>query len=405
MLFYICIFILFTSFVFGVFSFRKNKCALLLSAYFIILATYGLTHYFTSFDRSDFWLAIFYNHFTPIWVMAGPVLYFYVKTTIEDAEKLPPYTWVHFIPSIAYLVSIGPYLVMPFSEKLRLAHLIHTDIDQLKNVQTNLVFSPALNFIVRPSLVLIYALISLIHLIRFNNTQPQSSIIPTEQKRITMRWLLVFVCTNLGLSISFLVISILFVQQPNSGHQLLNHPLHIVTGCLFLSLTVVLFFFPQILYGFPHSKMDASVHNEENVFHSKDEKAERKPLDENDPFISLSNRIKVYLEEEKPYLSKDFSMHDIAVAMDVPNHHISYCLNQVMQTNFANLKNQLRVEHSIAQLNQMQHTPFSIEGIAQNSGFATRSSFYAAFKKITGTTPTEYLQQIHQKDSTLEHTT
>ncbi|MFN5641052.1 MAG: helix-turn-helix domain-containing protein [Sphingobacteriales bacterium] len=79
--------------------------------------------------------------------------------------------------------------------------------------------------------------------------------------------------------------------------------------------------------------------------------------------------------------------------MDVPNHHISYCLNQIMQTNFANLKNRLRVEFAMNLLKENEISTLSIEGIAQNSGFATRSSFYSAFKNITGTTPTEYLQK------------
>ncbi|MFM7769405.1 MAG: helix-turn-helix domain-containing protein, partial [Bacteroidota bacterium] len=91
--------------------------------------------------------------------------------------------------------------------------------------------------------------------------------------------------------------------------------------------------------------------------------------------------------------SKDFSMHEIAVAMDAPIHHISYCLNQIMQTNFANLKNRLRVEYSILLMKQNESSTLSIEGIAQNSGFSTRSSFYSAFKNVTGTTPTEFLQK------------
>jgi len=390
MLLYICITIIFISILFSIYSYKENKLSLLLSAYLIILATYGMAHHYTTFEKSDFWLAIFFNHFTPLWVMAGPLVYLYVKSTLEDAPRLPKYAWIHFIPSLLFLISASPYYLKPFSEKLELARQIHADLEFLKMVSPNLILTPEINFILRPTLLFTYALASLALLIQFQKKERQHLYIPSQQIKITLRWLFTLITISLGLAISFLIVSSKFIFTPSIGYELLSHPLHLVSGILFLIMTISPFFFPQILYGLPNyqkeiinpSKETSTIKSEAEI-----------PTDENDPFVQLSHKIQEYLKNEKPYLDKEFSMHDIAVAMDVPNHHISYCLNQILQTNFANLKNRLRVEYSMNLLKQNETSTLSIEGIAQNSGFATRSSFYSAFKNVTGTTPTEFLQK------------
>lgn len=388
MLLYICITIIFISILFSLYSYKENRFSLLLSAYLTILATYGMAHHFTTFEKSDFWLAIFFNHFSPLWVMAGPLIYLYVKSTLEDADRLPKYSWVHFFPSILYIISVGPYYVKPFSEKLELAKQIQANVEHLKMISPNLILTPEINFIIRPTLLFIYSLASLVLLIQFLKKEKRHFNIPSQQIKITLRWLFTLTSLSLALAISFVIVLSKFIFTPSSGYELLSHPLHFVSGIVFLIMTISPFFFPQILYGLPNYQKGTITQPKEI---NAPKLTIEVPTDENDPFVQLSQKIQEYLKNEKPYLSKDFSMHDIAVAMDVPNHHISYCLNQIMQTNFANLKNQLRVEYSMSLLKQNELSTLSIEGIAQNSGFATRSSFYSAFKKMTGKTPTEYL--------------
>lgn len=55
---------------------------------------------------------------------------------------------------------------------------------------------------------------------------------------------------------------------------------------------------------------------------------------------------------------------------------------------------QLRVDHAKQLLKEGKTDDLTIQGIAQKSGFSTRSSFYNAFKTVTGITPTEYLKNM-----------
>ena len=97
------------------------------------------------------------------------------------------------------------------------------------------------------------------------------------------------------------------------------------------------------------------------------------------------------MEKEKPFLKIDFSISDIALALQVPQNHVSYCINSIMQTKFATLKSDLRIDYAAELLSENVNDSFTIEGIAQQSGFKTRASFYNAFKERVGVTPTEFI--------------
>jgi AraC-like DNA-binding protein len=97
------------------------------------------------------------------------------------------------------------------------------------------------------------------------------------------------------------------------------------------------------------------------------------------------------LERERPFLKTDFSISDIALAMQVPQNHVAYCINNIMQTKFATLKSDLRIDYAAELLSENVNDSFTIEGIAQQSGFKTRASFYNAFKERVGVTPTEFI--------------
>jgi AraC-like DNA-binding protein len=116
-----------------------------------------------------------------------------------------------------------------------------------------------------------------------------------------------------------------------------------------------------------------------------------------DPFTDLAESIVVYLENEKPYLNYDFAISDIYIAMKVPNMHVSYCINTLMNTRFSKIKAEYRVKHALSLLENGMSNTLTIEAIGEQSGFKTRSNFYAAFKEITGITPTEYVQNFNQE--------
>jgi AraC-like DNA-binding protein len=51
------------------------------------------------------------------------------------------------------------------------------------------------------------------------------------------------------------------------------------------------------------------------------------------------------------------------------------------------------VAHAISLLREGAHLTISIEGIAERSGFKSKSIFYAAFKEEYNMTPTEWMKK------------
>ena len=70
---------------------------------------------------------------------------------------------------------------------------------------------------------------------------------------------------------------------------------------------------------------------------------------------------------------------------------ISACINREQGCSFSQLLNSYRVQH--AQQLMSRQTGFKMAEVWMDSGFATESSFFRAFKNQTGTTPGEWLNR------------
>jgi AraC-like DNA-binding protein len=116
-------------------------------------------------------------------------------------------------------------------------------------------------------------------------------------------------------------------------------------------------------------------------------------------------RIITYLESEKPYVNVSFSLHDISQALNIPHVRVTTCFNKELNTSFPSYRNKLRVAHAIALLREGAHLTTSIEGIAERSGFKSKSIFYAAFKEEYGVTPTDWMKKnlLVEKEVTIEN--
>jgi len=97
------------------------------------------------------------------------------------------------------------------------------------------------------------------------------------------------------------------------------------------------------------------------------------------------------LEEQELFLNPHLKMAQLAEAVQVPSHHLSQVMSSQMNTNFYQLINHYRVERSKNLLKSKRIEQVSIHAIGLDCGFSNKTSFYRAFKKSTGMTPTEFM--------------
>jgi AraC-like DNA-binding protein len=367
-----------------------NKNAAYLSLFLISASLYGIAHYFVLYGKSPFWLAIFYNHFTPLMLLLGPLLFFYVRGTLDDTTQLKKSDIFHFIPAVIHLVGIVPYSLQSFAAKTQIASRIIQNVDAILAINTNYFYSTTVNFIIRPVLLLVYVLYCMYLIWKRFAVNNFDHNIPKKQLLISFRWLMILIMSLFFIVVEFLIITFNSVQQKPSVGLVNTYPLYILSGAAYCIMSFSLLLFPNILYGFPKrvAEKKESVKKQKPI-----SELQPKPVEaiEDDPFFELSESIQVYLQKERPYLNADFSISDIALTMQVPQNHVSYCINTLMQTKFATLKSDLRIHYATELFSGNLNESFTIEGIAKQSGFKTRASFYGAFKEKTGMTPTEFI--------------
>ncbi len=109
----------------------------------------------------------------------------------------------------------------------------------------------------------------------------------------------------------------------------------------------------------------------------------------------LKNKLEHLMLTQKPYLNQELRLDDIAKLLDVSRHHASQVINENFGLNFYEYVNRFRIEEAKKKLLlQSEHTAPSISEVAYQCGFNNRVSFYKAFRKITHSTPSEFMGKV-----------
>ena len=103
-------------------------------------------------------------------------------------------------------------------------------------------------------------------------------------------------------------------------------------------------------------------------------------------FESIQKKI----NEGKHYLDSSLTLSELSDLLEVRDKELSRIINLCSDDSFYGFINKLRIEHFKFILIEQGHTHLSILGMAMESGFKNKSTFYAAFRKVEGMTPREY---------------
>ncbi len=99
------------------------------------------------------------------------------------------------------------------------------------------------------------------------------------------------------------------------------------------------------------------------------------------------------MQTKKLFLNPELKITDVASEVSLPRKQISQAMNEKLNDNFYNYVNRYRIGEAKRLLEDAEFNQFSIAGIANQSGFNSRSSFYTAFKNETGVTPNQFREK------------
>jgi len=130
--------------------------------------------------------------------------------------------------------------------------------------------------------------------------------------------------------------------------------------------------------------------NNTSTFFEEKKKYQNKDI-EGDLLGNIKNGLPKIVDNEL-FLDPNITLQKTAKELGVPKHTLSQYLNEEQGKSFSTFINELRVEKAKEYL--QTKTNFTIESIGYESGFNSKSTFFTAFKKFTGQTPSEYKKSI-----------
>ena len=109
---------------------------------------------------------------------------------------------------------------------------------------------------------------------------------------------------------------------------------------------------------------------------------------------SMVNRIKNFMQENKPFLNPDLSIKDLSEQLDLHQKYLSQLINSRFGQNFYDFVNHYRVNEAKDIMTMNTDGKKTVLEILYEVGFNSKSAFNKAFKKNTGKTPTDFRRTL-----------
>ncbi len=106
----------------------------------------------------------------------------------------------------------------------------------------------------------------------------------------------------------------------------------------------------------------------------------------------IEAKLEKVLDAERLYRDPNLTLRQLSDAVGVTEHRISEVLNHHIEANFYDFINGRRIEE--AKLTLQQDRERTVLDIALEVGFNSKSTFYTAFKKVTGQSPAAFRRSM-----------
>jgi AraC-like DNA-binding protein len=98
-------------------------------------------------------------------------------------------------------------------------------------------------------------------------------------------------------------------------------------------------------------------------------------------------------EIDRPYLNPELTLSDLAEKLKTNTSVLSQVINTGFDKNFNDFVNEYRVEAFIQKIKTPQYAHYTMLALAYDCGFNSKTTFNRAFKKLTNSMPSDFLQK------------
>ncbi|OFX87181.1 MAG: hypothetical protein A2W99_07540 [Bacteroidetes bacterium GWF2_33_16] len=288
-------------------------------------------------------------------LLIGPIIYLYLHAFLRN-RKIKSDDLLHAIPFLGMLLFLGIYFN-------KLNHFIIWEV-RLDLYNTILILIHNLIYIILSILYLKKIHYSIKGL--FKNLKTSS---PIGWLQFLLLGFIILWIINLN---SFAIY--MYVKQP--GWCAYNASMYALTSFSFLISIMFFLVLKPDIYFYINKYRNSSINNS----------VKKKYV----------QSLIAYMEIKSPYLEPEISIEKVANDLSINSRTLSQIINESFKNNFNGYMNEFRLKESMRQLSDTNNRKTILE-ILYNSGFNSKSVFYAEFKKRTGLTPQEYRARYTSK--------
>ena len=367
---------------------NDNKPNIYLSGYFFIISLIALSRNSLFLVDKSLIYQFFNPYVFPLFYCSGPFLYLYIKMSLADPEdqKLKIHEYLYFLPVLIVFVNYSPHYFLSSEErdlfyqeiKLNPLHLFTTQY---------LLFPLKINGIIRPIYNLLFSIAGFAIILK--NVYNDELF---ESKNLSKNFVLALFYLNFLSTLLFLVVA-LHLKIGNitdySKVDSITHTLLWILSIINLCMYLLVFLFPQVLYSFLYPRKFINEKKLKNLINLDFDGGEK--VEQN--FKQIGEKLEVYFLS-KPYLQAGFNLSNISRDTQIPYNQITLFFQVYLKANFSDWKNRARIEHAKDLLIHGQAKNLTLEAIALNCGYLSRSNFISAFKKHTGKNPSDFVKDL-----------
>lgn len=313
----------------------------------------------------------------PFYPIYGPLIYLYTKRKTSSKFHFKKKYFLFFLPILLELFAYSDFFLESPEHKLsKIA--VYTTSEVLKS---EFLFIWSLEAIYN----LIFILFAVKALVLFHRSLRKYF---SDIDKRNFNWLKIFLITT---SFLFLV-QVIIISTIDQFETLENafKSIHLIIALVFMVVGY------KGLSRSLVSEVDLSKEKSElNITEDKNEgknsmnKYAKSSLD-NIKKDEILAKLKLLMEDEKPYLTNDLKLTNLAEALSISANHLSQILNEELDKNFYDFINGYRIELAKKIPIDKKKKHLTILAIAYEAGFNSKSTFNRVFKEITSTTPTKF---------------
>ena len=336
----------------------------------------------------------------PFYYLVPPFVLFYTQLQLKERNTIPVKLFLlHGLPFLVALIDLLCYYVNNYGNLRHIAEQVL--LDPVNSYTIGSGFIPAwVHYFSRPAHGCGYVLLiglSLYKAVKSKRLQ--------EVGKQSLKWLFIL---NGFLTLNYASTFYTSFIKPTSTYPVLETSIMFaftIVICFFI-VSISPFFAPFIIYRHkepadikPAPQPTTIYEQLSNPTHEiQDEKLlkKRKILLSDERVLEIASAMDQAISERQLF-KKVTKIGDLADYLNLSPRYLSYVLSKHYELNFNDYINSFRVNYIIELMESARTKNFTFEAMAKEAGFSSRTTFFTAFKKQMGISPTQYLMGVNGK--------